>query len=170
MTNEDIINRVLGYEGGFVNNPADKGGPTNFGITASELGRKLNLNGPATIDQVRSMTRQQAIDIYTSDYISVPHFDQIEDGNLRMVVVDSGVLHGTGRAAKWLQQALGVTVDGSLGQQTFAALAAANAAAIGKAVLATRFKFIGSLITATPSQAVFAAGWLNRVADLLQFI
>lgn len=169
MTNDEIIKRILASEGGFTNNPADRGGPTNFGITASELGRARNLNRPATVDEVKALTIAEASQIYERKYISDPGFGQITDANLRLILVDSGVLHGTGRAIKWLQTALGVTVDGVLGQQTLSALQNASADVVARGVLALRFKFVGALLSRDHSQVVFAAGWLNRIADLLQF-
>src|SRR5262249_30694181 len=157
-------------EGGFVNNPFDKGGPTNLGITAAEFGRVRNLGRPATIEEIQGLTRAEAISIYKKSYIADPKFDQVPDMNLRMIVVDSGVLHGVGRATKWLQTALNVAPDGAIGQVTIAALnQPEKRAAAAKAVLSQRFKFIGSILKGNPSQVVFAAGWLNRVADLLQF-
>ncbi len=170
MTDDDIIDRVLKYEGGFTNNPADRGGPTNFGITAAELGRTRGLNRPATVAEIQALTRAEAVNIYQASYIKTPHFDQIADGNLRLIVVDCGVLHGVGRAAKWLQTALGVTVDGAVGQQTVNALNdPAKGPRAGRGVLTLRFQFIGALLQSDPSQLVFAAGWLNRAADLIQF-
>ena len=170
MTDDEIIDRILKFEGGFVNNPLDKGGPTNFGITAAELGRVRNLGRPATADEVEAMSRAEAIAIYKRSYITEPKFDQIADGNLRMIVVDSGVLHGVGRATRWLQAALAVPVDGVIGPVTLAAL---NQPALrtkaGKSVLAQRFKLIGSILKSDHSQVIFAAGWLDRVSDLLEF-
>jgi lysozyme family protein len=171
MTDDEIIERVLRFEGGFVNNPLDKGGPTNFGITAAELGRARKWNRSATIDEIKDLSRAEAISIYKQFYITAPKFDQVPDGKLRMIVVDSAVLHGVSRATKWLQKALNVSPDGVIGRETIKALnhRELKGATTGKAVLAQRFKFIGTILKNNPSQAVFASGWLNRVADLLQF-
>lgn len=169
MTDDDIIERVLGYEGGFVDNPLDRGGPTKFGVTASELGAARGLGRPATPSEVQALTYAEAKAIYAANFISKPHFDRIGDMNLRTIVVDSGVLHGVERASRWLQQALGVAGDGVLGAATVAALARADPSAVARKVLALRFNFIGSLLTDDPKQAVFAKGWIARVADLLQF-
>ena len=170
MTDDDIIERVLTFEGGFVNNPQDRGGPTNFGITAAVLGRVRNLGRPATAAEIQALTRDEAVAIYKASYIATPKFDQIADGNLRLIVVDSGVLHGTDRATRWLQTALAVAADGIIGTNTIAALNQAGVSSkAGQSVLAQRFKFIGNILTSNPSQVEFASGWLNRVADLLDF-
>jgi len=171
MTDDDIIAAVLKYEGGYTNNSADRGGPTNYGITAKELGAWRNLGRDATPSEVEAMTEAEAIQIYRKRYIADPRFDQIPDMNLRMIVVDSGVLFGVSRAAKWLQQALGVApVDGVIGPATLQALSVAVPRDIAKSVLGLRFKTIGSLLSKEKSQVVFAAGWINRAVDLLRYI
>lgn len=169
MTDDDIIEHVLKYEGGFVNNPLDRGGATNFGITAAELGHVRRLNRPATVAEVQNLARAEAISIYRANYIAQPRFSDIADPALRLVVVDSGVMHGVGRATKWLQQALNVATDGQIGDGTVAALSKATPLEVSRRVLALRFGFIGALLKAQPKQVVFAPGWLNRVADLMQF-
>lgn len=167
MTNEDIIRRVLRYEGGFVNDPLDRGGATNRGITAATLGAWRKLGRAATVDEVRDMPEAEAIAIYTRNYIERPSFDRIADMNLRMITVDAGVLHGTARAAKWLQIALGVGADGAIGNRTITALDAANPARIVRQMLAARYAFFGDILAANPAQKRFARGWFARVTDLL---
>lgn len=164
----DVIGRILKSEGGFVSHPNDKGGPTNFGITAARLGDWRKLGRPATVEEVKSLTQEEARKIYEAWYIRQPRFDRIQDDYLRTVVVDCGVLHGPGRAAQWLQEALGVTRDGKLGPQTFDALAAQDARRVAHRVLACRFRQIGQVVSRDTTQVVFLAGWLNRAAELLQ--
>ena len=45
---EQILDDILRREGGYVNHPADRGGPTNFGITAQTLGNWRQLGRPTT--------------------------------------------------------------------------------------------------------------------------
>src|SRR5215472_16629001 len=123
MTNEEIIDLILQSEGGFTNNPNDRGGPTNFGITAADYGRWLNKSAPATVDEVKGMDRSTARKIYEQWYIKDPQFDAITDDRLKLILVDSGVLHGVRRATIWLQLALGIhQPDGQIGPETLAAL------------------------------------------------
>ena len=171
MTDDEIIDYVLKFEGGFTDNPNDRGGPTNFGITAADYGAFLGQPGPATAAQVRSMTRDQAIEIYRDRYIAHPGYAAIADGNLKLVVVDSGVLFGTGRATRWLQQALGVAADGAIGNQTTAALAnVPDVAKLTHRVLGLRFRAIADIVAANASQLVFVRGWTNRAATLLEMV
>lgn len=171
MTDDQILERVLRFEGGFVNHPLDRGGATNFGITAAVLGRHRGLGRDATVAEIQALTRAEAIAIYKANYIAKPKFDQIKDDNLRLIVVDSGVLHGTGRAAQWLQAAVGATIDGAVGQDTITKLDAKgpNFDVVCRSVLTSRFKLIGEILRKNPKQVVFAAGWLNRASDLLEF-
>ena len=62
---ECIINEVIErFEGGYSNHPADRGGPTNMGITQATLSEYLGR--PASVDEVRSLSRAQAVAIYRS--------------------------------------------------------------------------------------------------------
>jgi lysozyme family protein len=169
MTDDDIIDIILKNEGGFVNNPNDHGGPTNFGITAASYGRWLGKSAPATVDEVRTMTQDVARSIYKKWYIADPGFDGVADDKLRLVLVDSGVLHGTSLATKWLQRELGISADGKFGPGTAAALGTyATPAALPHRVLGRRFASIGQIVSGDHSQVVFLAGWINRAVTLLE--
>ena len=123
-----IINQVvLEDEGGFVNNPADSGGPTNFGITQSDYAQ---FKGHAvSVDDIRNMPKADAVSIYLDRYIARPGFDQIKDLTVRTALVDMGVLMGAKRAIRAAQQALRLPIDGNLGPASIAAINAASAAA-----------------------------------------
>jgi lysozyme family protein len=75
---------------------------------------------------------------------------------------------GPQKAARWLQEALGVTADGVIGPKTHAALAATDQDKLCKKVLAARVRHLGRLITNDPEQSVFAAGWMNRIAEFVE--
>jgi hypothetical protein len=79
----------LQFEGGFVNNAADHGGPTNFGIAAATLGRTRGLGRAATVDEVRALSRSDAAAIYKKSYLSGPGFDSIGNVNTRLILVDT---------------------------------------------------------------------------------
>ena len=169
MTDDDILGHVLEHEGGFVNDPKDLGGATNMGITAATLGNWRKLGRPCTADEVRAMPRAEAIAIYKKQYITDPHFDAIADGNLRMIVVDTSVLFGPGRATKFLQTALGVSPDGDLGNDTKKALASADPKQVGRKVIDQRIARHRQRVAEKPSQQRFLKGWLNRCEALRKF-
>lgn len=162
-----ILDEIIRREGGYVNHSADKGGATNFGITAKTLGAWRKLGRAATPEEVKALTQAEARDIYVYQYIKAPRFDKVRDEALRELLIDSAVHSGPDRAVKWLQEALAVVVDGKIGPMTLSSLEASDASVIYKRVLQRRVKFIGRLITDNPSQAVFAAGWLARLAEFI---
>lgn len=94
MTKDEIFNAILGKEGGYVNHPDDKGGPTNWGITQA-VARAHGFTG-----DMRNLTRQQALDILTADYWTGPRFDLVsevgdyESPLLSLSVFDSGGTRG----------------------------------------------------------------------------
>lgn len=165
---EMIIADILRREGGFVHHPADKGGATNFGITQAALGEWRALGRPASPDEVRTLRATEAADIYKDMYITRPGFAFVTNAALLGLLVDCGVHSGPARAVKWLQNALKVTPDGVIGEVTRAAYARADDRLIYKRVLGERVRFLGRLITASPSQAAFAAGWMNRVSEFVE--
>lgn len=129
-TAADIINEIINREGGYVNNPADKGGPTAYGITTSTA----KAHGVADVKQ---LTKQQAFDIYLADYWITPRFDQVAvlSEELAVELCDAGVNMGPSTSAKFLQRALNVlngngkdwpdmVVDGQIGTRTLTALQA----------------------------------------------
>lgn len=161
----DIIGEIIRREGGFVDHPSDKGGPTKFGITLQTLRRWRGR--PVTREDVRALTRAEARQIYDERYIRKPKFDRIADARLREHVIDCGVLSGPRTAAKWLQRAAGVTDDGAIGPLTLAAVNGGDAHALSTRVAVLRIRSMGRIITRNHSQAAFALGWLRRATQFL---
>ena len=167
-TIEHILDDVIRREGGYVNHPADRGGPTNFGITAQTLGAWRKLGRPATTAEVQALTEAEARAIYRQRYLTDPGFEAISHPALLQLLVDSAVHSGPKRAVQWLQSALGVTADGVIGPKTRAALAQADQGVLYGKVLAQRLRYLGRLITDDPRQSAFAAGWMNRMAEFVE--
>ena len=166
MKDDEIISAILRREGGYVDHPADRGGPTKYGITLKTLeswrGRKL------TAQDVRDLTIEEARRIYRLRFIVGPGLHRVSDGRLRALLVDAAVNHGPKRAVQLLQRVLGVTADGILGPRTLAALRRLDARRAYLGVCAERVRLYGRLIARDSSQAVFARGWLNRAAELIE--
>lgn len=161
---DEQINEILRREGGYVDHPNDRGGPTNFGITQATLAAWRRQ--PVTPWQVKTMTEAEAREIYRTNYIDKPGFDAIPDAGVKGFLVDYGVNSGPGAAVKALQTVLGVQADGSIGPITRAAIAAVtNWPAVYNALIAQRALFLLGLVGRDHSQAVFALGWRNRVAE-----
>lgn len=128
MKNE-IINEMIRVEGGYVNDPDDSGGETNFGITKARA-RSSGYLGP-----MRDLPRQTAFDIYAAEYWDTVRADDLVKLSERVTeeVVDTGANCGPGRAGRFLQRALNVfnkraklypdlRVDGNIGPATIDAL------------------------------------------------
>lgn len=111
----DSVNNTLGYEGGLTQDPNDPGGTTNWGISQRSY-PKLN---------IANLTKEQAIDIYHSDFWVPIKGDSMPEC-LAMNVFDCAVNCGVGEAIKMMQGSLGVIRDGNIGDRTLAAMAIAT--------------------------------------------
>lgn len=147
------VDFVLRWEGGYDNDPDDPGGETNFGI---------DKRSHPEVD-IKNLTRAGAIAIYHSDYWKRVRAEELPD-KIAEVVMDIGVNNGTGRAIKWLQEALIVTVDGVIGPKTIEAARASVPHLIAGSLLQRRENFYRSI--AKGRMAKFLKGWLNRNNDL----
>lgn len=131
----DIAEEIVAREGGFVNDPDDPGGATNFGVTIHtmrRLGVDLNRDGQVDLRDVKALNRRQAVDIFVQHYFDGPLIGSLP-GPLQPSVFDMYVNAGS-NAIRILQQLLRkmgfiVTVDGVLGPQSLAAARQAMVAA-----------------------------------------
>ena len=173
MTFEDILMKTMKWEGGFSDNSNDAGGNTNWGITQATL--TMWRGTRVSADDVRSLTREEAIEIYQKMYFETPKFNLLPEV-LEGPCFDFGVNAGPGRAVKTLQTlcnkigAAGqVGVDGGMGPMTLNAVHKCiddiNEANFVNAYQDERANFYRSLVASTPSDAEFLQGWLNRVND-----
>lgn len=163
MTDDDLISRIIEREGGLVDHPADRGGITKFGITQATLA--AHRKGPASEDDVRNLSVTEAREIYRERYIVGPGLHRIASEALRAVLVDYGVHSGPGTAVRALQRTLGVVVDGVIGPDTEQRANLLDGRRLALRVLARRAQHFGEIITKDPKQAVFAHGWMNRLAE-----
>lgn len=169
-----IFTDLLQREGGYVDHPADRGGPTNMGITLATLRtyRAKYLGTPGdetTAADVQALTEDEARQIYGILYIQEPGFipDNIPDEAVRVAVIDEGVNSGPGTAMKHLQQAVGVTADGLWGPVTRAAVANANPQRLLVDLARLRLHRYARICQADATQLVFFAGWVDRALKFL---
>lgn len=136
-TVRQIATSIVAREGGYVNDPDDPGGATNFGVTIHtmrRLGLDLNHDGRVTVADVKRLTQKQAVDIFITHYFQKTRIGLLPE-ELQASVFDMYVNAG-GNAVKILQRLLAqfgekVVVDGGLGPQTADAVKRAMAKADG---------------------------------------
>ena len=179
---EALVERVIDREGGYVNNAADKGGPTNFGITEA-VARAQGYRG-----SMRSLPREEAVDIYKRLYWLRPRLDEIAARAPAVAeeLFDTGVNMGPAVAVTFLQRALtalnrnardypDLIPDGRIGPATLKALDAflATRGRIGgisvllRSLEALQGERYLRLAERRPANETFLYGWLaNRIGEL----
>jgi lysozyme family protein len=178
---DQLIDALIEREGGFVSNPADKGGPTCFGITEA-VARANGYSGA-----MRQLPREGAAAIYKRLYWVRPGFDQVAKRSARLAaeLFDTGVNMGPAVAAVFLQRALtalnrnggdypDLLPDGRVGQATLAALDAflrirgsGGEIVLMRALEALQGERYLRLAERRPANEAFLYGWLaNRIGEL----
>lgn len=168
-----LLDRLLQREGGFVDRSEDAGGPTNLGITQTTLDQWRISNALPRMD-VASLTTDEARRIYAARYFVTPGYDRIAHRPLQEFMFDFAVNSGPRTATMALQKALddmGINtgpVDGDLGPKTQAALAAAASrmSELYFRVKCERYELLLRYVGADHRQAIFAAGWANRLDEI----
>lgn len=89
MSFDTEVQKILRREGGYVNNPADRGGETNFGISS---------RANPDVD-VKNLTREAAAALYKTRYWDAAQVDSFPE-HMQAAVFDAAVQHGAGTAAK----------------------------------------------------------------------
>ncbi len=124
LTVRQIAKGIVAREGGFVDDPDDPGGATKYGVTIHtmrRLGLDLDRDGSVTQQDVRMLSKAQAVDIFLEHYFEKPRL-QVLPKAVQASVFDMYVNAGA-QAVKILQNLLrqmeyDVTVDGVIGPQT----------------------------------------------------
>ena len=157
-------------EGGFVNDPVDPGGATNYGITITTLsnffGRK------ATVEEVEAITKNLAKEIYFKNYWRPLSCEEITNEAIAICLFNTGVLHGVGTSGKAAQQSLvnlgiSVRVDGIIGNATVSQLNKVDTKQFLKAFHKIIMERIAVLIFKDPNLKRFEKGWTRRTDKLL---
>lgn len=178
MDIEQLIDDVITREGGYGDHPADRGGPTRWGIT-QQVARAHGYHGA-----MAAFPRAQAVEIYRRLYWTQPRFAFVAElaPKVAAELFDTGVNMGPATAAKFLQRALNalnrsqrdypdLIVDGKVGPGTLAALSnfmdargRDGEAVLLKALEALQGARYIELAEARPASEAFVYGWLaNRI-------
>jgi lysozyme family protein len=139
---EACLKFVLQFEGGFVNHPADPGGPTNLGVTQATLSAFLGRQ--ATIAEVKALTPDKVAPIYRLRFWDNVQGDQLPVG-IDLAVFDFGVHSGPSRGVISLQRVLKLADDGKIGPVTIAAAKKANPKTTVDGICDERMAFLRKL-------------------------
>ncbi|MEE2025047.1 glycoside hydrolase family 108 protein [Alkalimonas mucilaginosa] len=146
---------VLAKEGGYVNHPKDPGGETNFGISKRAYPR----------EDIANLTKERAAFLYHRDYWRPVRCHELP-GGVALAVFDGAVQHGTGTAARLLQEILGVNTDGIIGPISLRAARQADAEWLTARYVLRRARLYARIQAKDPAQSAFIEGWFNRLRDL----
>ena len=149
---QQIFDRLIGHEGGYVNDLQDPGGETNWGVTK----RTAQANGYT--GNMKTMTRQQAYEIYRRAFWLRYNCEQMPDA-VAYQFFDAAVNHGFGNASRMLQRAVGVLDDGIIGKYSLEAI---NRNPISDTLMVLNGERLKNFDR-------FGKGWVNRVAQNLRY-
>ncbi len=177
---DQLVDGLIEREGGYVNHPADKGGPTCFGITEA-VARAQGYRGP-----MRGLPREEAATIYRRLYWLRPRFDEVAKRSSRLAaeLFDTGANMGPSVAATFLQRALtalnrnssdypDLVPDGRIGERTLSAIdtflklrGPSGETVLLRALEALQGERYLRLAERRPANEAFLYGWLaNRIGE-----
>ena len=165
MKNNYVIalQHVLKSEGLWSDNPADPGGATMKGITLNVY-REWKRNPHISKDELRVIPDEEVYNLYKELYWNKVQGDNLHAG-VDYAVFDAAVNMGVGRAAKLIQEAVGVTADGMLGPASISAIQKTDPKELIEKFSQLKENFYRSLKTFN----TFGVGWLRRVAEVKTF-
>ena len=154
MDFDTAVLHILEFEGGLIDHPKDPGGITKYGISLRafpELGE----------EGIRSLTKQQAMDIYRDDYWYAAHCGDLP-ASLRLMVFDCAVNQGVSFAIRATQAAVSVQVDGQYGKRTKAAVQACTPEETLRKVAHNRYY----RYRRNKNWETFGDGWMARLLSV----
>jgi lysozyme family protein len=154
-----IIERVFPSEGGYLSaeqaaQQGDPGGETHWGISKRAF---------PNVD-IKSLTREQAIEIYRTDYWARIHGDELPSA-ISFAMLDAAINSGWSKSIMWLQKAAGVADDGKFGPITRDAVAKTSTADLMLLISSERLDFM----TRLNNWPVNSRGWARRIAENLRY-
>ena len=155
---------LIGIEGGYVNDPTDRGGETKYGISKKSYPHL----------DIKNLTLEQAQQIYWEDFWKASGSHHMIKYELALELFDTGVNMGQGIARKFLQQALNLMnrnqynfpdlkVDGIVGPNTIAAYKKVDDRILLKVLNGLQFMRYVQICERDPAQEKYFNGWMKRV-------
>jgi len=150
MNFDESFKKLIGHEGGYVNDPRDPGGETKYGISKRAY---------PNVD-IKNLTLEGAKLIYKRDYWDKCRCDDLPDA-VRFDVFDAAVNSGVKQAVLWLQRALDVVADGVIGNITLSMAMKIDEHLLSMKYNGTRLLFMTNL----PTWPIYSRGWAKRIAE-----
>lgn len=172
MKADAIIDGILSREGGYVDHPADRGGPTKYGITLARLESWRGTH--VTAADVAAMSVEEARAIYLAHFIQ-PLMRLEFMPEVFAAVVDVAVMSGPKTAIRLLQSTLNtlakdgntIAVDGIMGSETVMAVVRQSPARVVQALVKARLLALVRLVEIDHDQLAFLPGWVSRTLSFL---
>lgn len=181
-TPTDIIEEILRVEGGYVDDPDDRGGPTKHGITIHtlrKLGIDLDNDGDVDAEDVKLITHKLAADILLQHYYHKPQIARVADKypikgvRVRAAVTDWFTNSGK-HAIIGLQRVLKVNADGKIGRRTIVASNKVTPDKLANDYSIYRREWYCQLADRRPNNRKYArtrrgqkGGWIKRAEDYM---
>lgn len=175
-TIEKSIDYVLTNEGGYTNDPADSGGPTNWGIIIPDVAKYRGVPASEiTAKDIMMLSKQEAKFIYKKQYWDKLNLDGVVSQPIATAIFDIGVVRGISVGAKYAQKVCTllnqpVAVDGQLGPLTLLAINKCETEIFIRRMEALDMAGFLAIVAHNPSQHVFLRGWERRAERLLTLI
>jgi lysozyme family protein len=149
----NAIDKVLINEGGYVNDPTDRGGETKFGISKRAY---------PNVD-IKNLTTDEAKAIYKRDYWNKVKGDDIADDLVAFEIFDTAVNMGARTSSKLVQMVVGVHPDGVIGEKSLEAINGTDVELLVSKFRLSKIARYLYLIKKRPANRKYLYGWINRV-------
>lgn len=149
---------IKSWEGGFANDPYDRGGATNMGVTIGTFRSVYGKN--KTVEDLKAITEEQWMHIFKVYFWDKWRADEIKDQSLANILVDWVWASGPA-TIKRVQRILSVSVDGVVGPKTIAAVNSKDPQTLFASIKYLRQSYINSIAVGT--QARYKNGWNRRL-------
>lgn len=166
--------RTIGHEGGYSNNPADRGGATKYGVTAATWAAYRAEVRPLDRREVDQITLDDAKAVYAHGWWQPLGLDYIDDSRVSAEIFDTAVNCGARDAVEWAQRAVNVTcrgicakvkVDGRMGpitRQAVNAVGRKRPSVLLRVMNILQGAHYVALAEGDTTQEAFLGGWLER--------
>ena len=173
MNTTELLDDILRREGSeHTNHPNDRGKSTKFGITQRAWSEYRTRHAMfSTPQEVKFITEAEARRFYLM--VHIEPLEWMLHDELRALYIDIAINHGPSRAAKWLQAAANVKVDGRIGPITKRAVNAKSDGKLYAELLKTRFRFYAQIATDQRTDtrpdpdSIFLRGWISRACEFI---